>query len=214
MLAATRCHFVLSNAYLYHSLAIWVIDAGIGVGAIARDVNESPEAYTTQLWLDLAIRSMGMLAIFTAVFILFPAAQMTLAGMFLSRYHKNNPEGTLAKFIPAARQLSTHMAHMWSILGYLVVIWWPVFERSTLRLILLEAIFGSAMAWLHASFIFNFCSARLENVEVQPLLSVRDGVKLYGQQVYAVHLGKSDSGLPKYETVAQTEPLLNEKTEQ
>lgn len=207
----TRAIFFGGCLLVVHALAIWVIDASIGVFAIAEDVTSNPEAYTAQLWLDLAIHSVAMLAIFTAVFILFPAAQMTLAGYLLARSLKNNPERTLAVYIPAARLLIFFPIHIWSSLSFFIVVGWPVFEVTTIRLIVLEAVFGSALAWLHASFILNFRAHQLEHVVVQPLLTIRDGIKMYGQQVYAVHSGKGGEGLPLHETAAQTEPLLSEK---
>lgn len=204
---ATRTQFVLTNVYLVNALAIWLVDAGIGIWTLKKDVDANPESYDMQVWLDLLIQATSMLAIFTAVFIIFPMLQMFGVGYLIARFHrKNNTDGTLDAYIPEARIVTTQLAHLWMMLGFFVVAFWPVFESSFSRIIVLEAVFGSALAWSHASFAFNFRAPRLAAVEVQPLLGVKDGVKFYGRQVYAAHLGSAGAGaLPQYQEVAQSD---------
>jgi len=214
MLKGSKAIFFLSNIYLYHALAIWIIDAAIGIFTIAEDVESNPEHYDIQLWLNLAIHSIVMVGIFMSVFIIFPALQMVGMGYLIARSHRqNSTDGTLSAYVTPARTVSSMLAHLWTFLGFSMVICWPVFESTTMRVICLEAVFGSAMTWLHASYLFTFRGHQFEHVEVQQILGVSDGVRMYGQQIYAVHTGKGVESLPQHETMSETAPLLNEKSE-
>ncbi|CAK4032822.1 Hypothetical predicted protein [Lecanosticta acicola] len=211
---ATRTQFYITLVYLFHALAIWMVDAAIGIYAIKDDVVANPQSYDLRIWLELAINAVTMVALFSAVFILFPMMQMLGVGYLIAKFHRtNDTDGTLAAYVPAARIVTTQMSHLWMMLGFFVIAWWPVNESSFTRILVLEASLGSAMAWLHASSAFNFRADHLSAVEVQPLLGVKDGVRLYGKQVYALHLGnRGVDVLPQYESTAQGEHTLDEKT--
>lgn len=196
----TRRSFFISCIFLLHALAIWCVDAGIGIGAIWNDIDDNPSVWDAAFILELAIRSMGMLAMFIVVFFAFPFLQMLGLGYLLSRSYSE--EDT---YVPGMRVLTTHFAQMWLMLGFFFVAWWPVFEYSTIRLLALEAVFGSGLMWLHASYTFNFCAQPPSQVEVRPLLGLRDGdIRVYGRQLWTMHPEKLQER-PQYDSVARAE---------
>ncbi|KAK4634503.1 hypothetical protein CLAFUW4_00056 [Fulvia fulva] len=203
----TQRQWFISNIYLLHAMAIWLVDASVGVWAIYNDVDANPEQYNAQIWIDLAIHSVSMLAIFMGVFFIFPLGQIMVVGSLIRRF--GTTRATLADYAPEVRILSTHIAQLWAMLGFMIIAWWPVLDHTFYRLVICEAVFGSATVWQHISFAFNFRSEQLHDVELQPLLGVRDGVKLFGQQIVATHT-KTVDGLPSYQAVPQS---LDGKTE-
>lgn len=206
MAKSTKALFFLSHVYLIHSLALWMMDAGIGVSYIYQDVNANPEEYTAPIWIDLAIQSVGMLAIFLAVFTIFPMLQiMGVAYLVKRNLPKNSGDGTLSAYICEGRIITTHLAQLWMMIGFCIVSWWPVMENSMLRLVIMEAVFGSGLAWLHASFAFNFRSEALSKVQIQQPVGVSQHVQLYGKQVAASFTNEKSELLPKYEDAAQNE---------
>lgn len=204
---STKTMFFLSHIYLIHSLALWAIDAGIGVSLLFQDVNKRPEDYTPTVWLDVAIQTTSMLAIFSAVFLIFPMLQIIGVAYIVKKSSPKNGDGTLSAYISEGRIVTTHLAQLWLTIGFCVVAWWPVFEMTVARLIVLEAVFGSGLAWLNASFAFNFRSETLCKVRTEQAFGVRGHAKIYGKQAMAVY-GEKEALLPKYEETAQ-----NEKTE-
>ncbi|EME50328.1 hypothetical protein DOTSEDRAFT_69005 [Dothistroma septosporum NZE10] len=203
----TQRQWFISNIYLLHAIAIWIVDASIGVWAIHNDIVSNPKQYSAGMWIELAFHSVSLLAIFMAVFFIFPLVQVMGIGFLVRR--SGAARASLVDYAPEVRILSTHIAQLWAMLGFMIIAWWPVFDNTFHRLVICEAVFGSALVWQHISFAFNFRSEQLQEVEVQPLLGVRDGVKLFGQQVIATHTKTAD-GLPSYQTVRQ---IIDEKAE-
>lgn len=206
MARSTKTLYFLSHIYLIHSLALWMMDAAIGVSYIYQDVNANPEEYTAPVWIDLAIQSVGMLAIFLAVFTIFPMLQiMGVAYLVKRNLPKNSGDGTLSAYISEGRIITTHLAQLWMMIGFCIVSWWPVMENSMLRLVIMEAVFGSGLAWLHASFAFNFRSEALSKVQIQQPVGVGQHVQLYGKQVAASFTNEKSRLLPQYEDATQNE---------
>lgn len=204
---STKTIFTIATVYLFHSLALWLADAAIGVTYIYKDVNANPEDYDAFYWLQLAIQCVSMLALFMAVFIIFPMLQLMGVAHMVKKAARKNSDGTLSAYIPEGRTLTTHLAQLWFMLGFFVVAYWPVFSMSVLRLVVLEAVFGSGLAWLNASFLFNFRSEVLCKFDFSSPACMSDRVKLYGKNVTAAYTEKSEL-LPKY----QDEAEQNEKT--
>lgn len=205
MAKSTKALFFLAHLYLIHSLALWVIDAVISVSYVYQDVNANPEEYTAPVWIDLAIQSVGMLAIFIAVFTIFPMLQIMGVAYLVKRNLPKSGDTTLAPYICEGRIITTHLAQLWMMVGFCIVSWWPVMEGSLLRLVILEAVFGSGLAWLHASFAFNFRSEALSKVQLQQPVGVSQHVQLYGKQVAASFTNEKSQLLPRYEDDVQDE---------
>lgn len=193
-LESLRKQFLISVMYIAEALAIWIIDAAIGVLAIWNDASEVPDAYDTNVWLDIAIQAVSMLAIFVAVFIMFPMAQLMLFSWAYSRSRRNRSStSTISALIPEARILSTQLMQLWSMLGFLLVAFWPVFTQTRARLLLAEAVFGSAMAWGHVSFMLNWRHEELADVagSNMVLLCGRKALTMYTREA-------EEASLPKF----------------
>lgn len=207
----TRGQFYISTIFLLHAAAFYFVDTAISVNALWDDASENPGSYSGPAILELAIYTVGMLAIFTSVFLLFPLLQIILGFKLLSYRHRTTLTGTetLAEYIPSARTFTTQIGLLWSIAAFLLMMFWPMSENPTTRIIVLEAVFGSAIIWSQLSFGLNFRFKQFEGMEVQELLGGnREALTKYGTQIFSVHV----EGLPKYETVAQSEPSLDEKS--
>ena len=92
------------------------------------------------------------------------------------------------------------------MLSFFIVSWWAPHDEqnSTLRYIIIQACFGSALAWLEASFAFNFHSDSLEQEDLDRASGgVKDVLALFGKTVRAVHSNAEKATvLPKYEDAA------------
>ena len=92
------------------------------------------------------------------------------------------------------------------MLSFFVVSWWPPHDEqnTTVRYMIIQACFGSALAWLEASFAFNFHSDSLEQEDIDRAGGgVKDVLALFGKTVRAVHSNtEKASHLPKYEDAA------------
>ncbi|KAF7186849.1 hypothetical protein HII31_11809 [Pseudocercospora fuligena] len=206
MLSITRCQFLVSSIFCFNTLAIWLVDAGISVFAVWNDVDSNPEAYTAQLWLDLAIATVSMLGLFIFVFMVFPMIQMMIFSWAFAKYHAKNAsfDGTLAAYVPELRTLTTHLAQMWMMAGFLLMAFWPVYFKSPLRLTIAEAIYGSGLAWSHIATMLIWRSEEIANIEIKPRMSVKDAVLLYGQHGMAMPFKKTgEHVLPKFDDEKQ-----------
>lgn len=217
LLRVTRGHFVVANVYMLHVLLITLVDAVICTIALRKDLSSDSEAWTTQLMVEVAIYCSSLLAIFAASFFLVPLLQMLAVTWMLTRASSRYTGHSLADFIPEARFFSTHIAQIWCMLCFFVISWWaPAAEGSSLwRFVVLQACFGSAVAWLDASFALNFRFDRLADKEFKlASAGVREVVAVFGETVKAVHGRPGNKGsLPKYEVVAVVEPLTKEERE-
>ncbi|EME87171.1 uncharacterized protein MYCFIDRAFT_209440 [Pseudocercospora fijiensis CIRAD86] len=209
MRGITRCQFLVSSLFCFHTLAIWLVDAGISVFAVWKDVDANPEAYTPQLWLDLGIASISMLGIFIFVFLVFPMLQLLLFSWAFAKFRPTKKQtscenGTLGAHIPELRTLTTHLAQMWMMAGFLLMAFWPVYFKSPLRLTIAEAIYGSGLAWSHVAMMLNWRSEEIANLEIKPRMSVKDAVLLYGQHGMALPFRKTEEHvLPKFDDEKQ-----------
>lgn len=207
----TKGQFYVATVFLSHALAFYFIDTAISFSALWDDASANPTDYDRAMILDLAIYTVGMLAIFAAVFMLFPLLQILLCFKLFERMHRNRTDGsvTLAPYIPEARILTTHIGQLWATIAFVLMAYWPVYESATLRIILLEAVFGSGIMWLQLSYGFNFRVKQLEGIEVEQLLASGETVKKYGTQMFM--RGNEVEGLPQYVSVAQAEQSFDEK---
>lgn len=204
MLKLNRGQFYVAATYLCLAMAIYGVDTYIAFTALYDDASENPTVWDRAMILELAIYTVGLLAVFTAVFLLFPLLQVMLAFKLL---HRRNPSATLASSIPGARVLTTQIGQIWSVLAFMLMAYWPTYDYATTRILFVEAVFGSAIMWLQLSFALNFRVQQLEGVEVQQLLGSREAIIGYGTQIFT---RREQEGLPTYEPVAQAE-TLNEK---
>lgn len=205
MLKLNRGQFYIANIYLFLAMAIYCVDTYISFVAISEDVDDNPTVYDRAMILDLAIYTVGMLAIFTAVFLLFPMLQIMLAFKLL---HRRNPSATLASSIPGARILTTNIGQLWSVLAFLLMAYWPTYENATIRILVVEAVLGSSIMWLQLSFGLIFKVEQLEQLEGQQLLGSREMIIGYGTQMFT---RREQEGLPVYERVQQVE-VADEKS--
>lgn len=152
-------HFSIALLYLLNVIAFTAVDAIICIFLLKDDIASNPSLWDTRMILEVTIYCLYLFTIFIAAFTLFPLLQMLLATQLLARSsrHANHPTD-LDFFIPQARFFSTHMAQIWCMLAFFVVSWWVPNDDShpTLRHLVVQACFGSALAWLEASFAFNF----------------------------------------------------------
>lgn len=205
----TKRQFYLATIFLLHALAFYSVDTAISATALWDDASENPMVYDRAMILALAVYTIGMLAIFTAVFLLFPMAQILLCFTLLGKFHRNreNTSATLAEYIPEARILSTHVGQIWSMLAFVLMAYWPMSESPITRVLLVEAVFGSGVLWLQLSYGLNFRVKQFEGIEVRELLASKESITKYGTQMFSART----EVLPVYESVAQTEQSLDEK---
>lgn len=206
---ASRTVFWLTLVYIFHAMAIWLVDACIGFKFLSADASETPYVWDSVLILYVAATLSRMVLGFVAAFVVFPLFQMTFVTWAVTRLIPNRFEraSVLGEFLPEARILTTHMTQLWSMVAFFIVAWWPVEQRAMLRVFLAEVAFGSCFAWLDASWAFNYCAHRLESVELASSPGVTEFVRVFGTQAMAVHARQlsSKQTLPKYEDVAHDE---------
>jgi hypothetical protein len=208
VLRITKGHFYVAHLYLLNVIVITLVDAYVCFRALKDDASENPEAWNTTAVLEISVYCLYLLTVFLAAFTLFPLAQMLLVTSFLARFRKNHD---LETFIPEARFFSTHTAQIWSMMSFFVVAWWaPAESHSIRRYIVVQACFGSALAWLEASFAFNFHADKLEQEDLDATSGgVREVLAMFGKTVRSVHRpAEKKDGLPKYEEVATEEQAL------
>lgn len=211
VLKITRGQFVVANIYLFHVLVLALVDTFICVGVVREDMESDPDAWTTQLLIEIGLYCLYLLVIFAASFFLIPLLQMLLITWILARFSNKHSNG-LADYIPEARFFSTHIAQIWCMAAFFATGWWaPTSESSFWRYVVLQACIGSATAWLQASFAFNFRSDQLEGLDVASG-GLGNILRMFGKTARIVHTYKSaDDGLPRYEDVAQDLVVMDEK---
>ncbi len=107
-----------------------------------------------------------------------------------------------------ARFFTTHVAQLWCMLSFFVEAWWaPSASNSIRRYVVIQACFGSGLAWLEASYAFNFHSDKIEQEDLE---STNEGVRavlaMFGKTLRAVHAEKSD--LPTYDDTPKMQQSL------
>lgn len=215
VLHVCRGHWMVANIYMLNVLIIALVDAYIGARAIGKDVSEQPENWTRGAILEIAAYCFYLVAVFSFTFVVVPLAQMFLVTWLLARFARKQGISTLAEYIPEARMYSTYIAQLWTMVCFFVVAWWVPVDNSFWRYVVLQAAMGSAVAWLDASFAFNFCAEKLAEKDLELSTGgVREIVKLFGKTVRVTHTWeKKGDVLPRYEVVAQVDDseALHEK---
>lgn len=213
----TKGHFYVAVIYLVNVFVFAMVDALIGAFQLGKDAVEDPEAWTTQLVFELVLYVVFLLAVFGATFFLFPLLQMLLVTYGLSRISEKRGSNSLADYIPEARFTSTHLAELWCLVCFCIEAWWsPAAGYSLWRYTALHACFGSALTWLDVSFVFNFCSDKLQDEDLAVNSGgVKELLKLFSKTAQVAHSRSEKTGLPKYEDVPQEAPAVatDEKTE-
>jgi len=146
--------------------------------------------------------------VFTAAFTLFPMLQMILASRFLSRFSQRSDRHPLTHYLPMARGFSNAMSLTWTLCCLVVTLYWsPMSDNTIMRYIVLESVWGSALAWLEGAFAFNFRADRLGDKDP----SFSDGriqtlVSLFGETAVSNHSKEEKKSLlPLTETVGPAE---------
>ncbi|KAK5174385.1 uncharacterized protein LTR77_001465 [Saxophila tyrrhenica] len=196
VLRITKGHFFVAHVYLLNVIVITLVDAIVCFLVLKDDAVSDPSVWNTTAVLEVAIYSFYLLALFTAAFTLFPLAQMLVVTRFLARFKRHHD---LDSFVPEARFFSTHVAQIWCMLTFFVVAWWaPAQSNSVRRYVAVQACFGSALAWLEASYAFNFHSDKLEQDDLEAVSGgVREVLAMFRKTVRAVHASEKH-GLPRY----------------
>lgn len=210
--------FKLATLFMLHALVIFCIDAALCLTIVADaagDDSPSSRSFLSDFLLTLC----WVFPLLTMTLLVAPLLQLALVSYLLARARRaaHASATTLAPYIPEARVLSTQMAYAWALLCFAVVAWWPVAsineagddendERNALlRSCLVQVCYGSAYAWLDASFSFNFRAECLGDIDVRHWPGVGGVVRLFARKVVAVHsfsAKKSYSDvLPGYEEI-------------
>lgn len=160
-LTTDKAQLKIAFIYMAHSYIISIIDGGIAVFMLAKDVSENSEVWDKEMVLSLGLYSIYALVLFVAAFVLVPMLQVLVVTWGLTRFVKKG--NALSDYVPQARSCSTIMALFWSIAAFYVVRGWPIVDKSgqdqtTLRFLILEGVWGSAMAWLEAAISFCYLS--------------------------------------------------------
>jgi len=163
-----RGHFYVANVYLLNVLLIALVDAYIGAVSIHQNVNEHPEAWSSDFVIRLVAFCLYLIVLFSSALFLAPFVQMVAITWVLARFARKRGVDTLADYIPEATFYSTHIAQLWSMVCFFIIAWWaPIHEGSAMtRMLILQACIGSAVAWLDASFVFNFCARKLADKDL------------------------------------------------
>ena len=208
LLKVTKGHFSVANIYMFHVLVITMVDAVICGITLGKDASSDPETWTKRLLIETVLYCSYLLAIFVATFLLVPLLQMLLVTWALARFSNKHPSNTLADYIPEARFFSTHIAQIWCMMSFFVVSWWaPSSGNSFWRYVILQACLGSALAWLEASFVFNFRADQLQSKDLHASNGgVREILRLFTKTVHTVHVqSEKTEWLPKYEAISPYE---------
>lgn len=208
VLKSCRGHWAVANVYMLNVFIISMVDAYIGASAIRQDVSEHPSHWTSSAMLELASYCLFLIVVFTMSFIVAPLLQMLLITYGL----KKRGVSTLAEYIPEARVWSTHIAQLWAMTCFFIEAWWAPERGSFWRFVLLQATIGSSVAWLDASFAFNFRADKLADDDFELNTGgLPEIVRMFGKAHQSEKL--SGSVLPRYEDVPQSESIevTNEK---
>lgn len=165
-LKTNRGQFKIALAYMANTLIITLIDGFIALFVLVKDVSENAEVWDREMVIAVALYCVYLLVLFVASFILVPLLQMMAVTWALTCFSKKN---NLSDYVPQARSCSTMIAFLWAAASFCVVCGWPVVgksDRTATRFIVLEAVWGSALAWLEASFLFNYLSHAIGDKEL------------------------------------------------
>ena len=104
----------------------------------------------------IALYCTYLFVLFMASFVFIPLLQMLAVTWGLTRLGKKS---ALSDYVPEARNVSTVAAFLWTAVCFWIAVRWPLVDEkdhAAVRFGIFEACFGSALAWLEASHLFNF----------------------------------------------------------
>jgi hypothetical protein len=211
---STQQYHVSCLFYLL-ALTIWSVDAVIGIVALCADASRNPGLYRSGIVLELAVRTVGTLVVFSAAAMLFPLLQVlciTWICRTARRRRTTSSEGGTTTptdddddavlrpcYLAGFRILATNMMQSWMLLAFMLVAFWPVLEYPIARIVSAEAVLGSALVWTHVAFMLNYHSQSIAKIQLQSPVSVRDSIKLYAGEAYALYFPRATSNtLPAY----------------
>lgn len=220
-----RSQFKIALVFLFNTLGMVMVDAGISMFALAKDVQDHPEVWDREMYKAIALYVAYLAVLFIASFVLVPLLQMFGVTWLLTRIGKKNK---LSDYVPQARAVSSAFSVMWASICFMIVCAWPVVGESddtSVRFFILEASWGSTLAWLEAAFLFNYLSHAIGDKElgdssrvaevsiptgVQPhALTIHQIVSLFARAATSSFTReKKESTLPLYAEAPQTQPLL------
>ena len=166
MLKTDRGQFKIALAFMANTLVITLVDGFIAVFVLYNDVSDNSAEWDMEMMIEVGLYCAYLLVLFVASFVLVPLLQMLAVTWGLTRFGKKNK---LSDYIPQARHVSTAIALMWSAASFAVICGWPVVgssEQTAMRFVVLEAVWGSALAWLEAAFLFNYLSHAIGDKEL------------------------------------------------
>lgn len=171
---ADRRQFKIALAFMANTIVLTMVDGLIAIFVLAKDVSNNPDVWDLEMVMYAGLYVVFLFALFMASFVLFPYLQMLAVTWGLTRFSRKH---NLSEYVPQARQCSSLAALAWSFCCFLVVSVWSGMggtEMSTTRFVVLEAAWGSTLAWLEAAFLFNYLSQAIGNKELAGTSSVSE----------------------------------------
>lgn len=207
-----KAWFGVSLVFMAQVVAMALMDGYFCVVALGNDAaqNEWSASFTG----ELVLASLGMAALFLASFTLVPLAQMILTTYLLSRYIKKNDQSS-TELLRKARSISTSISFIFSMICLYLSICWSPMSHTILRFVVLEAAWGSALAWLDAAYAFNYCSKQIaKNDFTAGNAGVRELLAIFGETVRAAHTKAEEAPLlPTHEESesVETDDLISKE---
>jgi len=161
-----------------------------GLSTVIVDANTASSSGWDLDFIILITRSVLLDAVvFLSAFFLVPALQAVLAGYVLTKLTTGTDRQPLSQYILEAKAISVLLALMWSLICVgLSFIWPPMTDSVLLRYMFLESAWGSALMWLHASFVFIYRANKLADRELPVAdAGLKKLVVQVGETVAAAH---------------------------
>lgn len=165
-LKTDRGLFKIALAYMANTLVVTLVDGCIAIFVLVKDASDNPEVWDKQMIISVASYVAYLVVLFMASFVLVPLLQMFAVTWALTRFSRKNK---LSDYVPQARSYSSLIAFLWAAACFCIVCGWPVVgnsDQTATRFVILEAAWGSALAWLEAAFLFNFLSHAIGEKEL------------------------------------------------
>ena len=169
-----RRQFKIALAFMANTVVLTLVDGLISIFVLAKDISDNPDVWNVEMIVYASLYCVFLFALFMASFVLFPYLQMLAVTWSLTRFSRKH---TLSEYVPQARQHSSLIALAWSFCSFLVASVWSGMggpELTTTRFVVLEAAWGSSLAWLEAAFLFNYLSEAIGNKELTGTSSVSE----------------------------------------
>jgi len=175
-----RVDLTFFHLSIFNMLAVLLMnlaDAYICVFALSTDAAE--ETWDRKFIMQIALYSLGVLAVFSAAFVLVPLVQMVLATFVISRIREaDTGTASMSKYVPAIRACSSRICYFWTICSIILTFSWPPVIDTLTRDVILLAVWGSALGWMEASLIFTFHS-RMINEEHYKKIAASRGMRQF-----------------------------------